>query len=207
MMLQQDLDISRENKKLGNIHSFSLPAKASCPGASEWCKVNCYAIGWPLGFFNKTRYANNYERSKSRWFEKLMIQRIRLYANNTKDKYLAFRIHVSGDFYDNAYIDKWIHIVKASPRVHFFSYTRSWTLPHLFLKLEELRALPNMQLFASVDSSIKLNPPPRWRKAWIEDDTRAVGLICPEQVGFKQDCTKCKFCYMGKQGNVVFKIH
>ena len=31
------------NMKVGEVFSFSLPSKVTCPGASPWCLKHCYA--------------------------------------------------------------------------------------------------------------------------------------------------------------------
>ena len=46
------------------------------------------------------------------------------------------RVHDSGDYYSDKYIDKWVEIAKALPHVRFYSYTKS--IP-LFLN----RAMPS----------------------------------------------------------------
>ena len=208
------VSISQGNKKLGKIPNFSLSAGTSCPGASDWCSKYCYAKGWPVGFFNKIRYSDNLSRSKMPDFERKMVHKLRIYATVSKIKYPPFRIHVSGDFYSQGYINKWIRIIRVLPQIKFYSYTRSWMIPELLPILEKLRALPNMQLFASCDSTMP-DPPQGWRVAWIEgdgkggvyDDPRSIGLVCPEQSDKKQNCADCKYCFMGKYKDVIFKIH
>ncbi len=61
------------------------------------------------------------------------------------------RIHVAGDFYDAAYVVKWIDVVRSCPDVTFFAYTRSWRVPEILEPLKELAALPNMHLWFSED--------------------------------------------------------
>jgi hypothetical protein len=81
-----------------------------------------------------------------------------------------FRIHVSGDFDSPEYIQNWITRVKEETEVAFWAYTRSWRVKTLLPRLEVLRALPNMQLFASLDPSCEELPPVGWRRAWIWRD-------------------------------------
>lgn len=40
-----------------------------------------------------------------------------------------FRIHSSGDFYDQAYTDVWIDIMNACPDITFWAPTRTWVVP------------------------------------------------------------------------------
>jgi hypothetical protein len=91
-------------------------------------------------------------------------------------KVKVFRIHVSGDFYSAAYTRKWIQIVKALPEVQFYAYTRSWRVETIKPALEELRTLPNMQLFASMDATIDEPAPEGWRVATIDPDQRYRGM-------------------------------
>ena len=35
--------LGRGNSKVGNIPTFSLPSRLTCPGASAWCIEHCYA--------------------------------------------------------------------------------------------------------------------------------------------------------------------
>jgi len=116
------------------------------------------------------------------------------------------RIHVGGDFYSVEYVDTWRFICEARPNTQFWAYTRSWTQPELREALERLRALPNVELFASTDTAMPL-PPEGWRVAFIEDDSRASGLACPHQQGHVASCLDCGYCFRKKAGNVVFQIH
>jgi hypothetical protein len=138
------------------------------------------------------------------------------------------RIHVSGDFSSPNYINQWTALVRRNPGVLFWAYTRSWRVAHLLPDLEELRALPNMQLFASMDKSILELPPKGWRRAWLEDDARcgvtpeavegngwcisedeynSPALVCPEETGRKPDCQTCGYCLRGQRGDVTFLLH
>ena len=119
----------------------------------------------------------------------------------------SFRIHVSGDFDSAAYIDKWTQIVERCPDTKFWAYTRSWRIPELLPSLNQLRDLPNMQLFASTDPTIPEPPPLNWRVAYLETDARYTGMVCLEQNGKMPDCKACGYCYLKPRGNVSFKIH
>lgn len=65
----------------------------------------------------------------------------------------VMRIHVAGDFFDDAYVRRWTAIVKACPDVTFYAYTRSWRLGEMFPELIRLGQLPNMHLWWSMDRS------------------------------------------------------
>lgn len=145
----------------------------------------------------------------------------------------VLRIHVSGDFDTVEYIGAWIARLTERPDVTAWAYTRSWRVPHLLESLERLRALPNLQLFASMDPSCRDVPPAGWRRAWIDrpivigepadDEIRLVGTldersqtctldgtpsyVCPEETGHKRDCLSCGYCFEGKRNDVTFIEH
>jgi hypothetical protein len=119
------------------------------------------------------------------------------------------RIHVSGDFDSVAYVERWIEIASDNPETLFWAYTRSWRDISIRLSLEKLRALPNVQLFASTDESITESLPYGWRVAWIQGDPRAnsKSLTCPEETGKKANCEECGYCFKGRKGDVTFLRH
>ena len=205
----------RDNKKLGaGVYSFAtlpgLPADGgTCPGATTWCKSACYAVSMDS---NGSR-----PNVHNRWAENTDAVRAGgMPAIPRSAKY--FRIHVSGDFYSTVYIEQWRELCASRPDVKFWAYTRSWRSPRLLPRLEKLRALPNVQLFASTDPSVHKAPPPGWRVASVasvqlglQDDrqyaSQATGLQCPEQVGKAASCADCGYCFKGKKGNVLFLVH
>ena len=141
------------------------------------------------------------------------------------------RIHVSGDFNHVEYINSWCQRLQERPDVTAWAYTRSWRVPSLLLALERLRAMPNVQLFASMDKSTVELPPAGWRIAWIDGDSRlfecsspehrvathngdplttrfeSLGYICPEQTGRKVNCEECRYCFDGQKHDVIFLNH
>lgn len=144
----------RGNRKIGTgVYTYSRLAGAeygSCPGSSDECEAICYAKrikGPVLGI-----YAQN------------MGDDVPELPSDAK----LLRIHVSGDFDTVEYIEEWITQLMRRPDVTAWAYTRSWRVPALLESLERLRALPNMQLFASMDPSIDEMPPRGWRRAWLD---------------------------------------
>lgn len=208
------------NLKIGqDVYTFSknpgLPEdRGSCPGATEWCLAKCYAMrvvqedGIVAYLWNRN-------------FESAEVPPI-------PDDCFLLRIHIAGDFDRVDYIRQWVERINARPEVSVWAYTRSWRQPDLLPALEELRALPNVQLFASMDMSTSELPPVGWRRAWIEGDRRLIklsgdhhfaevngnvgeamriGYLCPEETGRKRDCQDCNYCVLGHRGDVVFLKH
>ena len=184
---------SKGNNKLDkNIRTFSRTPIKTCPGATEWCKKHCYDL-----------------KSYNRWpsVKKNRDNHINSEVPNSQKKAKQIRIHVGGDFDTIEYIQKWKIIIRNNPDKIFYAYTKSWIIPELKQELESLRELPNMQLFASIDSSTPTKEYPDWRLAFLEDVEEKSGLLCPEQTGKKKSCEDCKYCFIGKRGNVIFKAH
>ncbi len=222
----------RGNLKLGmdGVYTYSrLPGRVggTCPGSTEECESICYAMrvrdGAPVVW---DVWASN-SLSLSGWD---------VLAEPLPPDAKIVRIHVSGDFDTPLYIQHWIKLVLGHPNVQFFGYTRSWCVPELLFDLNRLRGLPNVQLFASVDKSMDELPPAGWRRAWLEDDLRAIsgsgpgaeqGLgfwigegmhnfhtedeqpsyVCPEETGRKANCQDCNYCIRGQVGDVIFLVH
>ncbi len=189
------------NEKIGNIFSFSLPGKITCPGASEWCLKKCYGYRYEIRRPNcRSAYLMNLVLTEdSEQFTRMMIGIIPRIIP-------SFRIHVSGDFYNSEYILSWIKICMSFPEIKFWTYTRSWEVKGLLPYLEKLNVLNNVQLFASTDPTMKL-PPINWRTAFIEGDKRASGIMCPAQINDNISCDNCGYCYNKQDGNIIFKVH
>ena len=108
--------------------NFSLPAGESrsgesvCPHAGA-CRAaaGCYAKNGSYIWKNCIE-ANEwrYELTKDKDnFFRLMD------ADLKKSPPQAMRVHDSGDFYSPAYLDTWLELAKANPKVLFYAYTKS----------------------------------------------------------------------------------
>lgn len=194
--------------------------KGTCPGASEECRAICYA----------RRPVEEHGVVAQMWLINTIFSRGADTPAIPADARLI-RFHVSGDFDTVDYIQGWIDRLVARPDVNAWGYTRSWRVRTLLHALEALRALPNVQLFASMDSSIVEMPPRGWRRAWIDGDPRAgepiditaygdVGkmlistthdatpsYVCPEETQHKANCEACRYCFDGNRNDVTFLRH
>lgn len=143
------------NRKIGmEVYTYSRPPGLveTCPGSTLECETICYAkrVTGPV---------------RSVWFENKRADVPPIPADCT-----LLRIHVSGDFDSPTYIANWIARLTERPDVTAWAYTRSWRVSSLLPALERLRALSNLQLFASMDPSTTDLPPAGWRRAWIWRD-------------------------------------
>ena len=104
-------------------YNFDLPAIKTCPFADK-CKVYCYAT---KGFYQmpsvKAKFERNLEASKLDNFVSEIQKDIDLLKE--KGKIDAIRIHSSGDFYNENYLDKWIEIIANNQDIVFYAYTKS----------------------------------------------------------------------------------
>ena len=187
---------SRGNPKLGEegMYTFSLMPVETCPGASDLCKSICYARRAALNPFLRALWEANAQ--------------LTALPPPPADCHFI-RLHVSGDFPTTAYVDMWTAFAASHPTLIIYTYTRSWRIPALLPALERLRALPNVQLFASTDESITETPPEGWRVSWIEGDPRVREhtFVCAAERGVKPDCLACGYCFCGTHGDVVFLKH
>jgi len=197
------------NSKLGrSVAAFSIPAIKTCPGATQYCQSVCYANKGCFRFPNViSSYDNNYKISLTNDFVDMINKEIKLYRKLT-----AIRIHPSGDFYNIDYIEKWIEIVKANPKVKFWAYTRSWRMPNLLPHLKTLSEFDNIELFASTDSTTSESPPSWLRIADVQvtwDNADSSYVKCPAQKNKNITCDKCTYCFKQSKGkqNVIFKEH
>lgn len=134
------------NRKLGNMGSWNIPAVKTCPYATNACKSVCYVKKGTFSFpSNQAIYQRNYQLSRSKSFIKTIIQEIR----NSGVRY--FRVHASGDFYSADYVMKWVEIARKVPDVTFYAYTRSWRGEEFWAALTELAGLKNFKLLFSLD--------------------------------------------------------
>lgn len=118
----------------------------TCPGATEECQRICYA----------RRVVEEKDVVNHMWVTNGIFNDD---VPPLPEDARLVRVHVSGDFDTVAYIANWYHRLAERPDVTCWAYTRSWRVPELLAALERLRALPNVQLFASMDKSTPELPP------------------------------------------------
>lgn len=125
--------------------SFDLPAKETCPGATEFCASKCYAFKLAQAY---PAVGRKYSRNKTFTFDPEFVPHM---IRNIPHR-CEFRIHVSGDFFSAEYIQKWIRIAASRKDVTFYCYTRSWRNAELLPHILALNALENVNVNLSLDS-------------------------------------------------------
>jgi len=200
-----DLYLSGGNIRM-NIPTWSLPAVDTCPGATDHCKKYCYAKKaeniWRGVRPSRDR---NYQATLSPDFVDRMVGLVK----RTGSEYI--RIHESGDFYSQDYLNKWFEVAVRLPENKFLAFSQCFGLDWSF-------APDNIVRFWTVwDDTTDLPPP--GLIAYVEDDgSGKVGDLTtfPARVGASKRCSKgkgndltceqCLWCYNGR-GDIVFKLH
>jgi hypothetical protein len=130
-----------------------------------------------------------------------------------------FRIHESGDFFDQRYLDAWIDVVKSRPNTYFFTYTRNFPLNY-----SKILKNKNFTLWASTDDyNIKEAKQfiKKYKKARVRHafgpwnrvrQIPANSFICPatnHKLAMEGACERCKLCVVGTKTHkhVVFLEH
>jgi hypothetical protein len=139
------LKFQKGNAKLHKrIHTFSLPAGWTCPGARDckskvrltgstrsikdgpYTRFRCFAASQEVLYTN-TFNARQHNLKALRG-AKTTGRMKKLIAESLPKKAEFVRVHVSGDFYSQAYFDAWMKVAKDNPTKTFYAYTKS--LPH-----------------------------------------------------------------------------
>ena len=130
------------NRKLGKkIGIFNLPAEKTCPGRTKECGRVCYAKKAERIYPNslaKRRW--NHAFANSLGFVQAITDEIRKYGLE------KVRIHESGDFYNQRYLNRWIKIAADCPDTRFLAFTKSFHLD--FSKIPA-----NLVVICSIDTS------------------------------------------------------
>ena len=181
--------ISQGNSKT-ECFSFDLPAKITCPGMTKACGSKCYAASLMRIYKGvDAKYQRNLELANSSEFVKRMIRDI--------PKRCEFRIHVSGDFKDAAYVLDWIAIASKRSDVVFYTYTRSWRKPKLWVAIRALAELPNVNVNLSVDDDTgmpKVVDADNYRWCYLTHNDNAPEWLRKGDIAFRSNAS-------GKKGN------
>lgn len=191
--------ITMGNLKM-TIPNFALPAMLTCPGAIELCIRYCYAKKaerlYPAVVVKRKA---NLELSKQENFVDIMIAEI-----NQLPLMPYFRIHESGDFYNQEYLNKWYEIIKAFPKKKFLAFTKSFNL--------DFSGKPkNLNIYFSIWNDTKLNliQGKRFNKAYtvmVHKNYTGKNIEIEKSTQCKGYCDSCLYCFENK-GNVFFNSH
>jgi hypothetical protein len=107
------------------------------------------------------------------------------------------RVHVSGDFYSQAYFDAWMQVARDNPSTTFYAYTKS-----LNFWVKRMSDIPtNFMLTASrggrFDSLIGINGLREAKVVFSEEEAKALNLPIDKDDSYA----------MGNKGNFALLLH
>jgi len=159
---RKPLVFSFENAKIKDAYTFSLPSGWTCPGATMClakvgresgkltdgpnATVRCFSASQEAVYptVRMIRW-HNFDRLKqaggSAGLAGLILESLPADAKR-------IRVHVSGDFFNQAYFNAWMIVAEAKPDVTFYAYTKS--VPFWVNRLGNIPV--NFKLNASVGS-------------------------------------------------------
>jgi len=189
------------NSKLSkDVLTFNLPAGQEVCGRE--C-VGCYALREQKRWKNvRTSRDNMLNRSQQDTFIDEAISELKKFGK----KYV--RVHASGEFYSQEYVDKWLEIAKALPNLTFYAYTKRESE----FDFSGLHALPNFVLhnsYVHVNGGQVVNyGKPAYLEQIVNEHPQA--FICPLSKDRDGLCGKeCTWC-MEKENEgtpILFEIH
>ena len=172
---------------------WNLPAIQTCPGSTPLCRRYCYAAK------AEREYSKNEAapcRARNLAFVKANADRLAdiLTAADrcVADQYI--RIHESGDFFNQDYLDSWFEVARRLPSIKFLAFTKSFSL--------DWRCKPsNFVVIWSVWPDTNMANVPSGRRAYAGAfEPRRPTVECP---GACADCRKC----WNTNLDIHFRIH
>ena len=171
------------NKKIEkNTGIFSIFNRITCLNCKD-CVCSCYAnkdLRYPTVYDRRLLYTNMAYTNTS-YLESLLNKQI---AKASKKGMEFVRIHESGDFFSQAYVDMWTRVLKNNPSVKGYFYTK---VDNVF-NFQDLCKYANMVHSILPDGSINYGS-----KEYVIEKAKKYGFpICPFNA--KDDKTKCGNC-------------
>lgn len=182
-----------ENTKLKQQFIFNLPVSKAvcgrqCPG--------CYALKAQLRFPHVVVPYREARLSASRQpdFTQLIITEL----SSTRRSARTVRIHESGEFYSQPYIDKWQQIATALPNFTFYAFTKRIK----DFNFTQLMSLPNVIIIDSL-----MHSPLNYGRA---SSLNTSIFTCPSTAGQDVVCgVTCRYCMSktAQQNGIQFVQH
>ena len=162
--------LSNSNSKLkaDDILGFGLPPVKTCPGADA-CLKFCYGCKGMYKIFGKSISRAQNIRLEATRNALTFIQTISSQLQSMRKKPTAVRIHDTGDFYSQEYLNAWVVIARWNPNVLFYAYTKS-----LHLDFSDRPA--NLKIIGSVGGKWDTKLTSMWVKGEIDSIARIFEL-------------------------------
>ena len=131
-----EIRLSATNRKKGRVLSWSID---KCGHASRVCSDLCYGKKGGHRFCEDRHRANTLATESPDFVEAMCAV---LEAMTAVDKSACLCLHERGDFFDLAYLKKWVQILRAMkvrrPLLWCYAYTRAWCVSNLYEVLKEI---------------------------------------------------------------------
>lgn len=187
--------LTNGNKKVEAL-LFSLPPVTSCMNHAS-CASTCYAV----------KSYKQYPSVRNLWDSNMSLATNNLWslygdivAQLSKTKKTVVRIHQSGDFIGQQYLNMWAKIAQEFKHIMFYGYTKVDNI----LDFGPLDTLSNVNIIRSLIGG-KRNYGSLSYVSKLAADTGAV--ICPATNGQDVRCGETCFKCMDKDAKVVFVQH
>ncbi len=187
--------VVKGNSKLVNILIFDIPAVKTCLNSKD-CALTCYARKAQYQYTDTRVFREtNLELFKNHreWLFNNIVSTLE------RTKITTFRMHSSGDFFSQEYIEFWAKIVVKFPKIKFYSYTKVEKI----LDFSNLTNLSNFNLILSfIDGKLNYGS----HEYCYEMQDKYNSFICPASANSDILCGReCTYCIT--KSNVVFPIH
>ena len=186
---------------------FNLPSGITCPNSTKECRKWCYAKKAERMYPNVLPHRiSNLTASRKTTFVNKMIAEIISKQYNAK-LYIPnqVRIHESGDFYNQAYFNKWVRIAKKLPKMIFYAYTKNDTLMTinkpknfiLILSKDDWVLPPHIMHYIRFDGFAIVDN----NQKYLPNKDKLIDCV--------GDCKICKYCYTPSKEfkHILFKKH
>ena len=184
------------NAKLKNMLVYSHTPIKGCLDCSS-CASTCYAVKSYRQYPNvKTAWDRNLDLVKN----DLTTFKINIVKQLKHTRQKTVRIHSSGDFISQDYVDAWAEIAEAYPNINFYTYTKSMDR----FNFKTILKLPNVNIINSILPNGNKN---YGSLEYCEEAKNNFNsFICPATTNKNVKCgQECSYCVT--DNNVVFVEH
>lgn len=208
------ITISMSNTKMGAVPSFSLMPVITCSPDAPCATKGCYMK--PLIAARKSlrlSLSKNTDIATSK--PEIVYDQVCGWLAMYRP--VAFRIHVSGDFFNVQYLDVWNRIAQKNPSVKFFAFTKQFGVLRGYLSKHKLAKNLSIILSAWIPGAEGWLPPYDLRRrfpvAWVVDKEE---MFLPTITALSKNinycygsCETCGLCFNRKRkdGDIVFIKH
>ena len=177
--------IGNGNLSMKNVFTWNLPSKLTCPNSTELCRKSCYAVKAERPYRPNVLPSrmDNWNCSMKESFPEDMKAIIKGKTLTSKSFTGYFRIHESGDFYNQKYLDDWKLICSYFKRIKFLAYTKSFDL-------DFSNRPKNMEIVVSVWEDTNLSKVPKGFPISYSGMKGNKAIKCE---GGREKCNKCGF--------------